>query len=567
MSGKNRRRYLTETTLNQEFLDWSHDNLENRLEMICEIESPTGTIYASDRNKYVGGTFYEALLNFPVISRTVGEWLSPELQFSSLQLEISNADGRFNEFLPGGANFDGWIGKSIIVKLGLAEVASTYTTVFKGVVTEVGGFKRTIKSIILIARDDYDLLNVNFPKTALTKASFPDLSVDMEGTIMPIIYGDFTVNLDPSPAVVPTYASNLGDIAVTDTPWNNIQLRISENALVFLDTNNVYLNRGSDYFLVAPSDVVNVGVNNNTFEIQQNTANLWVNGAAYTFESSDLFLVRVKGKDLSGFDDNIIAQAKDLLETQAGISSGSFDANWAAYQAKATPAQSNIAGIKSRIWENEPKPVITFALSLLEQVRLEAFLDRNLMLKLNSLQFEDFVAAPAYTVKNWDVIETSFVPSIDDRNNFNRAQADFDFHPDVNENARKTAIYKNQGSITQIGKAVSKQISFPNLYIEQDVIYQLIEIIRMASSMFEIIDTSFTWRSLLQDIGDFVNIDVKIGSTLFDSVPAMIRNLGYDPQGLKIPVKMWSFAICPFPGYVPGYAGTVGGYNATIVAE
>jgi len=44
--------------------------------MIVEIETPIGTIYASDRNKYAGSTFYEALLNFPIIRRTVGEWLS-----------------------------------------------------------------------------------------------------------------------------------------------------------------------------------------------------------------------------------------------------------------------------------------------------------------------------------------------------------------------------------------------------------------------------------------------------------------------------------------------------------
>ena len=61
MSGKDRRRYLTETVLDQEFLDWSQDNLENRLEMIVDIDSPSGMIHASDRNKYVGDTFYEAL--------------------------------------------------------------------------------------------------------------------------------------------------------------------------------------------------------------------------------------------------------------------------------------------------------------------------------------------------------------------------------------------------------------------------------------------------------------------------------------------------------------------------
>ncbi len=567
MSGNDRRRYLTETVLNQEFLDWSHDNLENRLEMTVDIQTPSGMIYASDRNKYVGGTFYEALLVFPTINRTVGEWLTPELQFSSLQLELSNADGRYNTFLPGGAEFGSWVGKSVTVKLGLAEVASSYQTIFKGTITEVGGFKRSVKSITLVARDDYDLLNVNFPSVALTKTGYSDLSDNMVGTILPVIYGDFTVNLDPSPAIVPAYIVNLANVATTASPWNNLQLRISENDLSYFDSTNVWLSRGETYFQVPSADVVNVAVSNKAFEINQDTANLWVSGVAYQYQDGDEFYVRVKGKDLGSVDDNIIAQAKDILTTYAGISGGTFDSNWTTYETKATPAQSNIAGIKSRIWENEPKPVITYVLSLLEQVRLEAFIDRDQMIKINSLHFEDWDSAPTFDLKNWDIVESSFTPQLDERNNFNRAQAKYDFHPDFKENARSSQIYKNQASITQVGKQISKQITFPNLYIEADVVYQLTEILRLASSMFEVVDTSLTWRSMLKDIGEFVNIDVRIGSALFETVPAMIRNIGYDPDGLKIPVRLWSFAMCPFPGYVPGNTGTVGGYNATITAE
>jgi hypothetical protein len=72
---------------------------------------------------------------------------------------------------------------------------------------------------------------------------------------------------------------------------------------------------------------------------------------------------------------------------------------------------------------------------------------------------------------------------------------------------------------------------------------------------------------MLKDIGDFIMVDVDIGASVFASVPMMIRDLGYDPSGLKIPVRLWSFQIVPFPGYTPGYSGTVGGYNATITQE
>ena len=208
-----------------------------------------------------------------------------------------------------------------------------------------------------------------------------------------------------------------------------------------------------------------------------------------------------------------------------------------------------------------------YVLSLLEQVRLEAFVDRNLLLKLNSLHFEEFVASPTFTVKNWDVVEGTFQPTLDERNNFNRAQAVYDYRPNRNENSRRTPIMKNSASVTDIGRAISKQIDFPNLYVEQDVKNQLTEILRLASAFFEKIQVECTWRSMLREIGDFVFLNVQIGSSQFTNVPAMIRDIGYDPQGLKIPMQLWSFALCPFPGYVPGFSGTTGGYNAVITEE
>ena len=68
MATADRKPYETATVLDQDFLDDCHDNLTNQLEVIVDIDTPTGTIYLSDRNKYVGSTFYEARLKFPIIS-------------------------------------------------------------------------------------------------------------------------------------------------------------------------------------------------------------------------------------------------------------------------------------------------------------------------------------------------------------------------------------------------------------------------------------------------------------------------------------------------------------------
>jgi len=568
MSGKDRRPYLTATVLDQALLDACADNFETKIEMVLEIEKPGGgLIYASDRNKYVGGVFYEALLVFPQIYRTVGEWLAPTLQFSNVTLNLSNADGRLNVYLPGGASYNSFIGNEVTVKIGLAEQASTYRVIFKGKITEIGGFSRNTFAVTFIARDDYEKLNVLFPKVAMTKASFPDIEDQNNGQILPVIYGDWTVSLDPDPAVVPAYVLNGLNANVIGGTRNNVQFRISDNDLTLFDTTKVYLLKSSEFFLVASADVVNVGAGLKTFEIAQNTGNLWYNGAAYLYELGDTFYVQIKGKDLGAYDDNIISQAQDILITEAGSISGDFDANWVTYRDKASPAESAISTFKSRIWENEPKPVMEYVLSLLEQVRLEAFIDENNKLKINSLHFEDWNPSPSFIVKNWDIIERTLVPKADDKNNFNRAQGAYDFHPIVNENVKNTPIFKNAASITQVGRAITKQIVFPNLYVEADVSSQLKEILKIASSLFETIDCAFTWRALLLDIGDFVLLSIDFGGIIYDNVPAMIRSKAYDPAGIMIPVQLWSTQMLPFPGYLPAYAGTVGGYNGTITQE
>jgi len=566
MSGKDRRLYLSATVLDQDFLDWCHDNMETQLEMVVEIETPTGTIYASDRNKYVGSTWYEALVTFPTINRTIGEWLAPDIQFSSLTIALNNPTGRFNNFLPGGVNYDAFIGRSLVVKLGLAEQSATYFPIFSGKITDIAGVSRQIMSLTFIARDKKDDLLVTFPNINFNTTDYPNIEDGVLGKAIPVIYGDYTVNLAPDDAVIPCLVVNGNDPNVKGGTRTNIQLVISVNANRVFDDTNVYLFKSDVYYLVTPADVGLVSVNKNAFQIQQN-AGTWFDGAQYEYTQGDRFVCRMKGKDLGAYSENPVWQARDLLMTYGGLISGDFDANWVTYRDKASPAQSAISTIKSRIWEDDPKPLITYVLSILEQVRIEAFIDMDLQIKLSSLHFEDWIVSPTHTITNFDVGEGSLETKIDEKNNINRIKGVFDLHPIRSELANTTATFRNDASIAQIQKTISKQITFPNLYIKSEVELQVKEILRLSSSIFETVNVHLTWRSVLKDIGDFVLLDIRIGATIFQNVPAMIRDFGYDPQGMRIPVSLWSFQLVPFPGYVPGYVGTVGGYAASLTQE
>lgn len=658
MGSSNRQPYLTTSVLDQAFLDECASNLENRLEFAAIVNPPAGAvIYVSDRNKYVvnggTGTFYQALTQFPTISRTLGEWLSTEVQFSSQTLEFANVDGRFNDRLPAGANYDGWIGSLVTIMMGVAEMGSTYSTLFQGKVTDVGGFARSLKSITLTARDKFDIINFNFPQTVFTLANFPKIDDDLIGECVPIVYGDWTVFNDPVPANVLGIPVNGSDLlvnpakrlsvtiadstdtfvcgihhkldnddpvqlettgtlpspfttgttyyVVNSTPFTfglantiggsaivsggggigviqilgdpasakkNVQCVIADNAMAFLDTNFIYLKRGDTYYIVPSSEITNVSVDNNYFEVLQQDLVNWVDAAPFEYGDGDQFVCICKGKDLGSYSDNIVWQARDILMSISGLGPSDFDSNWATYRDKSSPAQSAIANIPARVWTQDQVPVMQYVQSMMQQVRLEMFISRDQLIKINALHFEEFQPSPSFTIKNWDLIRDTFQPKLDERINFNRAQGVYNFLPSTGAEARQTAFYKNTASITQSGqKPISKKIIYPNLYVESDVINQLIETLRLASSTIEIIETSLTWRALLQDLGGFVKLDVKVGSSQYDGVPCLIRDVGYDPQGLKIPVKLWSFQVCPFPGYTPGYAGTVGGYNATIDEE
>jgi hypothetical protein len=574
MSNSNRRPYENATVLDQDFLDDCRDNLETKLELTVEIDKPDGTnvIKASDRPKYVGSTYYDNRLTFPVIRRTVGEWLSTELEHSVLKLELNNSDGEYDNLLPGGADYGGFIGHNVQVQIGLRDVQSTYRTIFNGQVSDVGGFSRTVKSIVVSTRDDYEKLDVQFPKTVLGSTSFPDIGESVAGTVLPVIYGDWTVSGNPitNQASVPVFIVNEQDPDVNGDPDDTtprtvaVKCYISENVNRSFDTSEVYLKRGDSYYLMDSADITGV-VDNRLFDVEQDTGNTTIDGDNYKYERGDEFFVKVEGKFVSSGNDNIVFQAQDILLSQTDSVLADFDSSWGVFGNKAT-SPDNISTIKSRVWIQDPQSAIQYALSMLEQVRLEAFIDRNLKIKINALHFDEFEAAPDFKVDNFDVVEGTLVPQLDVRNNFNRAQAVSSFLPDISENSQRSSFFRNQAAIDQVGKEITKEIVFPNLYDPTDVANQTKEIIKLASAGYEHIVAEFTWRAMLLDIGDFVLLNVQIGSTVYEDVPCMIRDIGYDPEGIKIPVKLWSMQLVPFPGFA-GVTNSVGGDTATITEE
>ena len=574
MGSGNRFPYKTSTVLDQDFLDSCRDVQTNDLQLVVDIQNPAGGfIRASDRSKYVDGTYYSALLKFPVISRTVGEWLDNSIEFSDLRLRLSNVNGDLNSILPGGADYAGWVGKTVDVKLGLRDVGSTYTTIFSGAVTPTGGLGRDVQSLDLQVRDKLDVVTTPFPDTVFKVADFPDISEDLVGKGIPIIYGPWNTELT-NPADVQAFVVNSldtdmnGDVART----TNVRLIISENENRSFDTTKVYVVRSDVFHPIDSADITGVSLNRD-FQIVQDSGNTLItldDGSTinYVWEQGDVYCVQVEGKSISaGIHNNIVAIAKDLLETYGGLTGGDFDANWTTYINKNSPAQSAIFSIPARLWRQQALNTLEEVKSLLSQVRLEVFVSRDLKFKLNSLHFEDWDPDPALRIDNFDVVKNTFKPRISTRNNFNRTKAFYNRLPKSGENERESGFFRNAASISQSGQTVAKGVVFPNLIDKDDVENQLVEIVRISSGFIEHIEFEATWRLLLLDIGDFVKLNVQIGSVIYEDVPCMVRSIGYDPNGLKLPLKLWCMQALPFPGWAGAGAGITGGYNAVITEE
>ena len=211
---------------------------------------------------------------------------------------------------------------------------------------------------------------------------------------------------------------------------------------------------------------------------------------------------------------------------------------------------------------DKPKKALTYALSLLEQVRCEAFINRSQEIDIQTNHWEDFEDAPTTQLTSWDVERKTLKPTVQKQNNFNRVASFFNLLPDINENYEATAYFKNQASIDQT-KEVTKGLTFPNLYVLTDVENQTKEYLKFTSGFREDIIVNVTWKFLLFDLGDWLSLVTDIGGTRFDGVPIRIRDLAFNSKGMKLSLRCWSFQMMPF-GSMSSLPGVVAGQNATI---
>lgn len=576
-SVEDRRRlaYQNATTLSQTMLDETFRGGENEIVTVAvltkTVDATTYTLRFAAQPQFVGDDWYEGRAKFPEIKRTMGELQAPSLQFSEMEVELGNMDGFYNSYLEGGADYISWIGAQLTVSVGLRDVAASFMTVFDGFVPEEDGFDVERETIRIRARDRSNDLNRRSPLPYINDTDFPSAPDDSIGKIIPMVLGDWEAGY--------TYTASAGKISVSDGAGGNVEVLVDAPDGFYGGCIGYFVGGGEFVFSIGtytPDTIAHVHIKRGDAMIQtvftaapQNTAGYWsaevlhlnkVGGGFqnYVYQSGDVALVAVKVPYAPGKYSNAIEITQEILYTLGGKSSGDLETtSWNALAVKASPAQSDLTSIKARIWVGEEKDsVLAVALSLLEQVRCEAFVDADGLIKVTSLHPEDWPspALAAARIEQIELDEENVSSTADQRTFFNQALLNYAYTPVTKKTALSTVQLKNQTSIDRTGKTIIKAIDCGWLYVEADAELQLTEFVRFYSAGFSYVTAPCAWVHLLRDLGEVVSFNYNIGSLSYDAVPMQIRDIGINPTNGGVKFKLLSFANFAYGAWSPSNA-------------
>lgn len=557
-----RRAYYQDAKVfNQDFLDKTFVAQETEIQFVVDVSIPGGFLRLSDRHKYVGNDYYEGRISIPKVERQISELLSPTLTFSEIEITVNNVDGRFNHLLVGGEDYISFFGQSVELKAGIGDDAATYRTLFRGFIHYEGSVERGSRTFTLRARDEFEKLNTALPLPSINATDFPSAPGDSIGKLIPLVLGDWEAGFNFLDG--PDEDIGSGVVVRTKIPNNlhggTVGYNVGGQFFVFSIGNftpdnlaGLVIKRG-DRFLAcnfATSPMVGAGF----WLARVNTLQTPTGSTAYQYQSGDLALIAVKVPYAPGQYHNPVSQARHILYKLAGVTAADLDtSSWQQLETK-----SAITNLRTRVWigdsggGGEGETVLAKVLSLLEQVRLDLFVDANRKLRLLSLHLDDFPQLNAVSkIEQVHVNEDSIKPEVDRRNFFNSGAANYAFLPFTGKTALTTSKKQNVNSISKSGKEVAKFVDFPALYREQDVLSQLVETLRFYSAGLEYIRVTLAWPHLLRDLGEFLGLSYNVGSVSFDNVPVMVRSVSVDPTTASVDVRLLSFANLPYPDYQP----------------
>lgn len=557
--------HTTANVLDQALLNLCHANTTIDLRMIADIETPEGIIRVSDRNFYVGSNFYEARTTFPTIQRKIIDFLNNSPEESTLELEISNADGKFTHLLTGGTSYTLWVGNRITLKLGLRSVESSYLTIYEGFVSENKGMVRNPYSFTLTFTDKLSRLFSLLPPTSFNKETYPNIANPIVGVGVPMIYGDWSTTVinartrNDGLHKMGTVGYVVNGLACENTFNVDVEIVFSDSPINI--TLPIILEKFDELYAISPLDTI---ITPTGVKIVQKSSNTMIGeylDVGYFYEEDDIYYCACTRGTL----EDPVSQARELMKTYGGFVDTDFTAKWDTFIALF--AAGGARETKSRISILDPVSIYKYCTTLLEQVQLQMFTNLQGKIDLFSLDIEDFkYEVEQAVVKKNDMVKDSLRIYFRDSFVFNKIRTSYFYYPKRRENYYYLDPYKNTLSIDASSLTITgPTLKYPNLYLKDQVTYHAVQTLKLASSFFEEVSVGLTWRHMLQDLGNFTFQTYEVSQLVYNGSPAVVRSISYN-KDYSITVVLWCLHQIPFTGWSGG-AGSIGGLASVIVKD
>ncbi len=466
--------------------------------VLCEISLTGKTLrFADDHLSMSDNNFYDGRLKSGEVRAKFASLLESKQKIEDFNITLDNRDlGLDNDV----AGYE-WGNKAVVVKVGFGRDLTNYDTVWQGLTRypktmSHGDREIKLRCVSNMSRD-YRTLPIN----KLWVSNYPNLESGLEGTPIPIVYGNFD-----STHTCPAYCIDTAFGGATKKQFIIADHQINDITQVYVD--GLPIAHGDE-------DLAN--------------AKFSLTNAQYT-ENVNVCTVDVEGtEEGAGIMENPGDILEDLLTTWCGAAGGDLDA--AVFASLVT----DTADLTLRRWIG----VETSANILVGEILLECGIDMSMRSgKYYPVLFVPDIDAASDEFTDLDIVQGSFSATYDPENvTCNRLKGKFGLNPSGGEYTDEDMV-ENVDNQTAVGQVVSRTIYYEWLYDTTEVAAVIARHMMRVGNSPEVITLELKHRAALKNLGD----QIKLTYGRFSSEYVQIREIVRNFTKLRYKVSLWALA-------------------------
>jgi len=317
---------------------------KNKLQydMLVKINT-TLPLYLSDRDVVINEILYEGrILNVSDHREQINSGFNRKIAFPIVTITLANSDGYFNDSLNNLDKF--W--SMVEVEIYTVQRGSVFNEAtdlrFKGFIEYSNGIIIKPDTITVKITDFRKKFNKKIPEDVFTKEEFNNLPEDMVNKPIPILFGDWTVDIPNNTRTAEAFVLDSGNQGGT-TPTNIkcIVGRPGDTGNIGFIGNRVMIKHSGSAYNYSQCEVAfdisgdtTINLSEGTFEIDVNSWNrtndpgTWEgshNDKVYLFNNKDKFFIQCQGNTDTTLITNPIILIKHILIEYGDMADEDFD--------------------------------------------------------------------------------------------------------------------------------------------------------------------------------------------------------------------------------------------------